>query len=135
MALEYLNDDYFTLKSDVWSYAVLLWEIMSLGRAPYGAQGYDEVLERLNDGYRLPYPSDITDGSHSYLQKVYTDISNMGFVAEPSNRGSFSDVVTRLEAELSEMEKEQCAEMVRIYQEEKAANYLRIGLEHTSNQN
>ena len=27
MALEYLTDDYFTLKSDVWSFMVLIWEM------------------------------------------------------------------------------------------------------------
>ena len=56
MAIEYLKDDYFTLKSDVWSFAVLIWEILSFGREPYGHQDYDQILTNLEQGYRLPFP-------------------------------------------------------------------------------
>ena len=128
MALEYLNDDYFTLKSDVWSFSVLLWEIMSFGRPPYGQKGYDEVLEQLNEGYRLPFPSNILSDSHFYLQKIYNQISNACFVSEPSDRCTFSDVVTMIKAELSDIEQAQYTEMVKLYQENKADNYLRMGL-------
>jgi len=46
----------FTIASDVWSYGVLLWEIMSYGERPYWDWGNYEVLERLATGYRLPPP-------------------------------------------------------------------------------
>ena len=128
MALEYLNDDYFTLKSDVWSFSVLLWEVMSFGRPPYGQKGYDEVLEQLNEGYRLPFPSNILSDSHFYLQKIYNKISNACFVAEPNDRCTFSDVVTMIKDELSDIEQAQYTETVKMYQENKADNYLRMGL-------
>ena len=59
MALEYLTESYFTLKSDVWSFGVLFWEILSLGKVPYGQQSYDEVLEGLKNGYRLYFPENL----------------------------------------------------------------------------
>ena len=35
MAIEYLTNGYFTLNSDVWSFAVLFWEILSFGKVIY----------------------------------------------------------------------------------------------------
>ena len=100
---------------------------MSLGRDPYGKQSFDEVLEQLNEGYRLPFPSDITDDSRCYLQTIYLDISSAGFVAEPNDRCNFLDVVKMIEAEMTELEKFQHTEMARLYQKEKADRYLRMG--------
>ena len=37
MAIEYLTDGYFELNSDVWSFAVLFWEILSFGKVIYSS--------------------------------------------------------------------------------------------------
>ncbi|XP_071965859.1 tyrosine-protein kinase Fyn-like [Antedon mediterranea] len=44
----------FTIKSDVWSFGILLTELVTHGRFPY--RGMDEVLERVDRGYRMPKP-------------------------------------------------------------------------------
>ena len=54
MAIEYLKDDYFTLTSDVWSFGVVVWEILSLGQDPYKGQKCLKTVEKINNGYRLP---------------------------------------------------------------------------------
>ena len=105
-ALEYLDKDYFTLKSDVWSFMVLIWEIFSFGRTPYGRCSYDEVLAKLLGGYRLPYPEDLKDITAWSPQELYSRLSNICFTAEPNDRGSFCDVVEALENELTKEELE-----------------------------
>ncbi|XP_047137660.1 ephrin type-A receptor 3-like isoform X1 [Hydra vulgaris] len=46
----------FTTASDVWSYGIVLWEIMSYGERPYWEWSNLEVLNKVNSGYRLPPP-------------------------------------------------------------------------------
>lgn len=33
----------FSAKSDVWAYGVLMWEVVTLGKLPYGAMGIHEI--------------------------------------------------------------------------------------------
>ncbi|CAK8691291.1 tyrosine-protein kinase fyna-like [Clavelina lepadiformis] len=46
----------FTIKSDVWSFGILLTEIITKGRIPYPGMMNREVLERVEAGYRMPKP-------------------------------------------------------------------------------
>ncbi|XP_057304892.1 ephrin type-B receptor 1-B-like [Hydractinia symbiolongicarpus] len=57
----------FTTASDVWSYGVLLWEIMSYGERPYWDWRNYDVLERLNAGYRLPPPTSCPKVIHDFM--------------------------------------------------------------------
>lgn len=46
----------FTIKSDVWSFGILLTEIVTKGRIPYPGMMNREVLEQVERGYRMPKP-------------------------------------------------------------------------------
>jgi serine/threonine protein kinase len=46
----------FTTRSDVWSFGVLLWELATYGRPPYSGIDLFSVLEKLEDGFRMPRP-------------------------------------------------------------------------------
>ncbi|XP_054156172.1 tyrosine kinase receptor Cad96Ca-like [Oppia nitens] len=56
MAIESLIDSIFTTKSDVWSFGVLMWEIVTLGGTPYPGLGAPDVIKYVRDGQRLPKP-------------------------------------------------------------------------------
>ena len=46
----------FTVKSDVWSFGILLHEVVSYGRFPYPGMNNAQVLEALQESYRMPAP-------------------------------------------------------------------------------
>ncbi|CAB0011620.1 unnamed protein product, partial [Nesidiocoris tenuis] len=46
MAPESLYDNVFSVKSDVWSFGVLIWEIVTLGSTPYPGLSAMEVMKR-----------------------------------------------------------------------------------------
>ncbi|XP_038064949.1 fibroblast growth factor receptor 1-like [Patiria miniata] len=56
MAFESILDDVYTTESDVWSYGVLLWEIVTLGARPYPAMTAKIMVNELQSGYRMPKP-------------------------------------------------------------------------------
>ena len=47
----------YTSKSDVWSYGVLVWELVTLGAAPYPGLAPDSLLGLLVTGYRMDRPA------------------------------------------------------------------------------
>ena len=124
MALEFLKFNYFTLTSDVWSFAVLVWEIFSFGGVPYGQQQYEEILERLETGYRLSCPNDVKEISSWNPEILYNTISKHCFVAEPESRASFIDVVQIIEKHLTSKELSNYQKMKNIYQNSLAEKYL-----------
>ncbi|XP_067631831.1 uncharacterized protein Src42A isoform X2 [Eurosta solidaginis] len=55
-APEAANYSKFSIKSDVWSFGILLTELVTYGRIPYPGMTNAEVLTQVEHGYRMPAP-------------------------------------------------------------------------------
>ena len=61
MAPESLADGVFTVKSDVWSLGVTLWELAMFGSFPYQGLSNEEVLAKIKLGHTLDPPPCCTE--------------------------------------------------------------------------
>ncbi len=79
-------------KSDVWSYGIVLYEIITLGQEPYKDMSNQEVMIRVKyDKYRLKMP----DGENSLCTVDYYNLMLMCWCAEPSERYTFETLYKR----------------------------------------
>eukprot|EP00729_Bicosta_minor_P001009 gene1009-17005_t len=53
MAIESFAYNRFSVKSDVWAFGILMWEILTLARKPYGAFNPSEIAAEVRSGRRL----------------------------------------------------------------------------------
>ena len=51
----------FTIKSDVWSFGILVAEVITRGAMPYRGMNNRQVLEAVEKGYRMPKPDGCPD--------------------------------------------------------------------------
>ncbi|KFB42825.1 Vascular endothelial growth factor receptor 1 [Anopheles sinensis] len=85
MALESIFELVFSVKTDVWSYGVLLWELFSLGATPYPTYTVDEeFLNKLRDGYRMDRPE--------YASKEIYEVMRTCWYVNPDLRPSFESL-------------------------------------------
>ncbi|XP_077190227.1 tyrosine-protein kinase receptor Tie-1 isoform X3 [Paroedura picta] len=88
MAIESLNYSVYTTKSDVWSFGVLLWEIVSLGGTPYCGMTCAELYEKLPQGYRMEKPLNCDDEVYELMRQCWRD--------RPYERPPFSQISVQL---------------------------------------
>merc|ERR1711923_633697 len=94
MAPEALYDNVYTTKTDVWSFGVLMWEIVTLGSTPYPGMSGSEVMKKVREGQRLEKP-----------EHCDREIYNMMFYCwdrDPDERPTFTDLVKNLESLLTQ---------------------------------
>ncbi|OWK01284.1 TEK [Cervus elaphus hippelaphus] len=94
MAIESLNYSVYTTNSDVWSYGVLLWEIVSLGGTPYCGMTCAELYEKLPQGYRLEKPLNCDDEVYDLMRQCWRE--------KPYERPSFAQILVSLNRMLEE---------------------------------
>ena len=105
MAIEYFEDGKFQKTSDVWSYMVTIWELFSLGKSPYGGQGYEEVKKRLHEGYRLECPNNVKDIKSWPAEEIYQELSEKCFQFHWDKRSTFAEIGSYLVTKMSDEEK------------------------------
>ena len=97
-AYEFISDGSIGLKSDIWSFGVLFWEILALGEIiPYLDQRCctEEFKEKLQNGIRLQCPRKIKQVKNWFPhspEKLFKKVSALCFKLEPEKRSSFKTI-------------------------------------------
>ncbi|XP_019853335.1 PREDICTED: epidermal growth factor receptor-like [Amphimedon queenslandica] len=82
---ESIQQRIFTHKTDVWSFGVTVWEILTFGESPFKGKSVFELLKLLEKGDRLKQPKTCTLEFYKTLQNCWE--------LEPERRPSFEDLV------------------------------------------
>ncbi|XP_078592914.1 uncharacterized protein LOC144871399 [Branchiostoma floridae x Branchiostoma japonicum] len=92
MAPESFRRRTYTTKTDVWSFGVLMWEVMTRGLQPYQQLNNTEVAGFVCSGHRLDCPEYCTERLHGLMLHCWA--------ADPDDRPSFPEVTAELERTL-----------------------------------
>ncbi|KAK3534618.1 hypothetical protein QTP86_016764 [Hemibagrus guttatus] len=79
----------FTSASDVWSYGIVMWEVMSFGERPYWDMSNQDVINAIEQDYRLPAPMDCPTALHQLMLDCWQKDRN--------TRPRFTDIVNTLD--------------------------------------
>ncbi|CAG5874453.1 unnamed protein product [Menidia menidia] len=79
----------FTSASDVWSYGIVMWEVMSFGERPYWDMSNQDVINAIEQDYRLPPPPDCPTHLHQLMLDCWQK--------DRSARPRFADLVSALD--------------------------------------
>uniref|UniRef100_A0A3B4H7X0 receptor protein-tyrosine kinase n=1 Tax=Pundamilia nyererei TaxID=303518 RepID=A0A3B4H7X0_9CICH len=79
----------FTSSSDCWSYGIVMWEVMSYGERPYWDMSNQDVINAIEQDYRLPPPMDCPSALHQLMLDCWQKDRN--------NRPKFSQIVSTLD--------------------------------------
>uniref|UniRef100_A0A8C2IPE2 receptor protein-tyrosine kinase n=1 Tax=Cyprinus carpio TaxID=7962 RepID=A0A8C2IPE2_CYPCA len=79
----------FTSASDVWSFGIVMWEVMSFGERPYWDMSNHEVMKSINEGFRLPAPMGCPSAVNQLMLQCW--------LQDRSKRPRFVDIVNLLE--------------------------------------
>ncbi|XP_036607270.1 tyrosine-protein kinase HCK isoform X2 [Trichosurus vulpecula] len=88
-APEAINYGSFTIKSDVWSFGILLMEIVTYGRIPYPGMSNPEVIRSLDRGYRMPRTNNCPEELYSIMTRCWMN--------KPEDRPTFEYLQSVLE--------------------------------------
>uniref|UniRef100_A0A3Q1F6W6 Ephrin type-B receptor 3 n=1 Tax=Acanthochromis polyacanthus TaxID=80966 RepID=A0A3Q1F6W6_9TELE len=79
----------FTSASDVWSYGIVMWEVVSYGERPYWDMSNQDVMTAVEQDYRLPPPMDCPMVLHQLMLECWMKERNL--------RPKFSRIVSTLD--------------------------------------
>ncbi|KAK3609539.1 hypothetical protein CHS0354_007345 [Potamilus streckersoni] len=96
MAPESLEKGVYNSKSDVWSYGVVLWELMTRGVNPYPEVDNWDIVRYLKKGRRLPQPQYCPDQLFTVMQKCW--------IMDGHNRPTFSELAREIQDMMTVLE-------------------------------
>lgn len=79
----------FTSASDVWSFGIVMWEVMAFGERPYWDMSNHEVMKAINEAFRLPAPMDCPSAVYQLMLQCW--------LQDRSKRPKFGDIVPLLD--------------------------------------
>ena len=79
----------FTIKSDVWSFGILLYEIITYGHPPYPELSNTEAIVAIKSGYCLPSPKGCPDQLCNLMRDCQRD--------NAATRPTFESLHSRME--------------------------------------
>ncbi|XP_053320180.1 ephrin type-B receptor 4 [Spea bombifrons] len=79
----------FTSASDVWGYGIVMWEVMSFGERPYWDMSNQDVINAIEQDYRLPAPPDCPSALHQLMLDCWQ--------RDRAARPRFSEIVSSLD--------------------------------------
>uniref|UniRef100_A0A8C0D1L8 Tyrosine-protein kinase n=1 Tax=Balaenoptera musculus TaxID=9771 RepID=A0A8C0D1L8_BALMU len=74
---------HYSIKSDIWSFGVLLHEIFSRGHTPYPGTGHVQTFLRVEAGYRMPCPLECPPTTHKLMLSCWHRTPSRG----PASKG------------------------------------------------
>ncbi|XP_072166445.1 tyrosine kinase receptor Cad96Ca-like [Diadema setosum] len=89
MSPEGMQNKDWSLEGDVWSYGILLWEIVTLGARPYPQMTMEMVEQQVTMGYKMPRPSHCGQELYSIMTSCWE--------MEPAKRCSYDGIQQKLE--------------------------------------
>ncbi|KAH0511334.1 Ephrin type-A receptor 5 [Microtus ochrogaster] len=78
-----------TSASDVWSYGIVMWEVVSYGERPYWEMTNQDVIKAVEEGYRLPSPMDCPAALYQLMLDCWQKDRN--------SRPKFDEIVNMLD--------------------------------------
>nr|XP_019582116.1 PREDICTED: ephrin type-A receptor 10 isoform X3 [Rhinolophus sinicus] len=100
-APETLQFGHFSSASDVWSFGVVMWEVMAFGERPYWDMSGQDVIKAVEDGFRLPPPRNCPSPLHRLMLACWQK--------EPGERPRFSQIHSILSKMVQDPEPPKCA--------------------------
>jgi len=88
-APEAANYSRFSIKSDVWSFGILLTELVTFGRIPYPGMTNAEVLHQVEHGYRMQAPQGCSPALYDIMLECWHK--------DPMKRPTFETLQWKLE--------------------------------------
>ncbi|XP_062961761.1 ephrin type-A receptor 10 [Cynocephalus volans] len=100
-APETLQFGHFSSASDVWSFGVVMWEVMAFGERPYWDMSGQDVIKAVEDGFRLPPPRNCPSPLHRLMLDCWQK--------DPGERPRFSQIHSILSKMVQDPEPPKCA--------------------------